>query len=1091
MMKWAMNWGILPSMLILLAAGSAKAGPGGSNEICIGGTDSCSSEQTCDPGKLSDGITAPTGVFSFCYDPDTPSGSNDGTLTFIVENTSDDGGDSCNGGVTQHALIVGSYFNATSDVTSVSLLSATDGNGTDRTGEYNLQFSSPRNIMVDGLGKYSVCITGTFIRSASATQWSNSPIPGPVTFVLDVEGDTSQITTDSFTTVESTSSNGQVMSVAVAKFQSGGCQGDFSAFITDGTCDASSCDPPTIDCPGLTMFDCDGPGGTIVDWDTVIDSDCYDANELTVTCEPFEPGDLVPAGTDVWVTCTVTDPLGQTDECEFRLKVWDFTAPEIFCPNDITAECTSENGAVVIYEVTADDICCPNEITITCTPPSGSTFPPGTTTVMCEAVDWDGRRAECSFDVTVSDNTPPDITCSDDITVACDGASGTVVVYTVNASDACDTTPTVVCVPPSGTTFPIGTTKVTCTATDDDGNSSECCFDVTVTDIPPEITCSDDITVSCDGPAGAVVTFNVTATDDCSTPTVDCVPPSGSTFPVGTTKVTCTATDSSGQTAECCFDVTVTDAPPEITCSDDITVPCDGPAGSVVTFNVTATDDCSTPTVVCVPPSGTTFPAGTTKVTCTATDSNGQTAECCFDVTVTDDPPEITCPADITLECTGPDGTTVNYTVTATDDCGSVTVSCSVASGSTFPCGTTTVDCTATDSAGQTAMCSFDVTINDTTVPEITCPDDIFVEGSDKPVTVVYEVTATDICDTDVAISCDPPSGSIFNPGVTKVICEATDDKGNRAMCMFEVTVQMYVNFDEDLNSPIPDFTFLTDEYEPIGIQLSGVSDTGNPGVLARRTGAPGSTREDLLPTTGLNYAQTWSGANDSDSGKITFGFFDPATGSPTTSSFVQLTFLDIESSGQGPGGEARTRLKAFDVGGNLLDRVIVPFGGNANQFVATIGSPGGPMQIATAEAVIGNPVDSGGVDEFCYLPNLAPITARLLGPEVVYAGETLNIRLFARNNTDENLDVTYKVRGTTRLTKAGRTIDGPLAMTMPVGFDSTLSPETISIPIRGDREIYWGRRAFIVVSYKDNATQNFIGMAVYEFVIQPPRTGS
>ena len=55
-----------------------------------------------------------------------------------------------------------------------------------------------------------------------------------------------------------------------------------------------------------------------------------------------------------------------------------------------------------------------------------------------------------------------------------------------------------------------------------------------------------------------------------------------------------------------------------------------------------------------------------------------------------------------------------------------------------------------------------------------------------------------------------------------------------------------------------------------------------------------------------------------------------------------------------------------------LLDRVYIPVGTNGNQFVASIGQPGGPMQIAKVVAALGNPNDSGGVDEFCYLPNLA-----------------------------------------------------------------------------------------------------------------------
>jgi len=83
---------------------------------------------------------------------------------------------------------------------------------------------------------------------------------------------------------------------------------------------------------------------------------------------------------------------------------------------------------------------------------------------------------------------------------------------------------------------------------------------------PPVITCPGDLTVEQENSAGAVVNFDCTATDDQDPdPTVVCDPPSGSTFPLGATTVTCTATDNSGNTSQCTFTVTVVDTtPPQI-----------------------------------------------------------------------------------------------------------------------------------------------------------------------------------------------------------------------------------------------------------------------------------------------------------------------------------------------------------------------------------------------------------------------------------------------------------------------------------------------------------------------------------------------
>ncbi len=75
---------------------------------------------------------------------------------------------------------------------------------------------------------------------------------------------------------------------------------------------------------------------------------------------------------------------------------------------------------------------------------------------------------------------------------------------------------------------------------------------------PPTLSCPPGVLVIERGPPGEVVTFSVAASDDQGcTLSVVCVPPSGSFFPHGTTLVTCTATDASGNQATCQFPVTV------------------------------------------------------------------------------------------------------------------------------------------------------------------------------------------------------------------------------------------------------------------------------------------------------------------------------------------------------------------------------------------------------------------------------------------------------------------------------------------------------------------------------------------------------
>lgn len=87
-------------------------------------------------------------------------------------------------------------------------------------------------------------------------------------------------------------------------------------------------------------------------------------------------------------------------------------------------------------------------------------------------------------------------------------------------------------------------------------------FRATITsgdDVPPVLTLPrSPVVVPADRPDGAVVTYEVTATDTVDpNPTVSCSPPSGSVFPIGDTAVTCTATDASGNVAKGSFSVHV------------------------------------------------------------------------------------------------------------------------------------------------------------------------------------------------------------------------------------------------------------------------------------------------------------------------------------------------------------------------------------------------------------------------------------------------------------------------------------------------------------------------------------------------------
>ena len=398
--------------------------------------------------------------------------------------------------------------------------------------------------------------------------------------------------------------------------------------------------------------------------------------------------------------------------------------PSITVPGNITQEATSASGAVVTYSETAVDTLDGPITQNSCDTPSGSTFPIGTTTVTCTAADSNTPpdTSSASFTVTVQDTTPPTLSLPPPITTAATSASGASVSYSASANDLVDGGLSPGCAPGSGSTFPIGTTTVTCTATDARGNGASGQFMVTVQDTAPAVTIPSPISAAATSASGASVSYSASATDAVDGPLpVTCAPTSGSTFPIGQTTVSCSATDSVGNQTTQTFTVTVADtAGPALSIPSGITAEATSASGVTVTFSASAVDAVDGKVSAgCSPGSGSTFPLGKTTVNCGASDSSHNTTSGSFTVTVQDTTgPAIAVPGPVTARAAGPPGTSVTFSVSATDAVdGTVTATCTPASTTAFPLGVTTVHCSAKDAAGNTTMRTFTVTVIDRTPP--------------------------------------------------------------------------------------------------------------------------------------------------------------------------------------------------------------------------------------------------------------------------------------------------------------------------------------------------------------------------------------
>ena len=432
-----------------------------------------------------------------------------------------------------------------------------------------------------------------------------------------------------------------------------------------------------------------------------------------------KPGDQVAVTVRLWVTGESKKTLDRLYECSTA----ENPSPTLNCQPEETA-----NGAFLLVPFgaaahgcstvdvldTDPDIDCISAGAEKITPPD--LFPP-----VFSPPDQGTIEVEAQSPAGATVNTPgtvPDgivVTDADpDVTVTC--------VFGGTTTPLNDGT----------TDFDFGDTDVDCTASDSSFNTSTATITIAVVDsVAPEITVPTEPIgrgpVAAEGPGGAAVNFEVSATDITNT-TIECRIPDGSpegmlvysgdTFPLGPTTVTCKATDQGGNQSAGTFEISVTDQDdPEITVPTEPipAVEAEGPGGAAVTFSVDASD--------------------------------------------TIDP-------SVDIECRIPDGSPEGMLVY---------------SGDTFPLGQTTVTCKATDDAGNSISGSFTVTVEDTTPPNFDPPLTDITVASGEP--AEFTAQATDIVDTSVEVQCTIDggatvvnSGDSFPTGTTEVSCTATDD---------------------------------------------------------------------------------------------------------------------------------------------------------------------------------------------------------------------------------------------------------------------------------------------------------------------------
>jgi len=527
--------------------------------------------------------------------------------------------------------------------------------------------------------------------------------------------------------------------------------------------------PPQIECPPNIEIQCDLAADTSLTGSPVIHENCTDAgvsySDDTSTISSCE---LIIKR--FW---TAEDACGNATSCTQQIHTFDLTPPQIICPPDKTIECDATTDPQNTGLAKATDNCAQNPA-ITFLDDSLQTTPcEWVITRTWEATDGCGNSSSCSQRITRTNLTPPEISCPADITIDCNQSSDPSFTGSVSATDNCggelsfsfndQAIEISICISQINRTW---------TATDACGNVSVCSQTIYIADTTsPTIVCPPDISIPCDASSEPANTGTPSLSDNCDANVNSSFQDEIVQFDNCTTLIhrTWKATDNCGNQSSCLqtitlFDTTTTTT---ISCPPDLTIDCNSPSDPGVTGKPLANDNCD-------PTPELTFADESTQLNdCerlitrnwTATDACGNSNTCVQRITIADiSPPEISCPDDLTIECSASvDPQSIGF-ATASDACSGIleinfqdeisdSNSCQIAIKRLW---------TATDICGNAANCIQKITLIDSTAPILTPvnpmianlenQDTLDMDCSNLSQLGAEDVVATDNCDANLIV---------------------------------------------------------------------------------------------------------------------------------------------------------------------------------------------------------------------------------------------------------------------------------------------------------------------------------------------------
>ena len=623
--------------------------------------------------------------------------------------------------------------------------------------------------------------------------------------------------------------------------------------------------------------DCSGAVPNLVP--EVVSTD--NCNVLSTVQSPAAGTSFGAAHNDViFVTITVTDIYGNVSTCKVKLTLVDNENPTISCAAIPTQ--LDNTPRFCHYFVpgsnlnpTFADNCGPLVLTNSLTGNNtlgGTPLAVGSTTVNWTVTDANGNTAACSVTYVVSDVELPVAMCQGpQIDVVLDGDGlAQLIVADVN-NDSWDNCGQLVRKEIKRTEGAQGTAlgqsvifscadvltnphPVVLEVQDQYGNIGRCTTSVTALDLEsPVITCPNGVEIVTDPNLCTAIVSGIGlqyVNDNCPVTTTYAITgattkvggsdASGTVFNKGTSVVTYTVVDASGNAANCSFDVEVEDKElPKINCSNitnivrsNATGQCSYTATGTEFDPSTFSDNCTGATISnnynnSSSLNGADFPVGLTTVIWTVTDASGNTITCLSKVRVNDtELPAIACATATATAFTNDPGqcgkTILSNVIDAgfSDNCPGAELSHNYVTapnpwtlaGTSFPVGTTNVVFHVTDKAGNSASCSINVVVTDNEKPRfLNCPTTMVMVGNDVDKCSAKlnwpTPVADDNCDVQsVSQIGGPTSGTevVVSATPLTVTYRATDINGNTQLCTFQIQVvdTQKPQFDADIVMP-------------------------------------------------------------------------------------------------------------------------------------------------------------------------------------------------------------------------------------------------------------------------------------------------